>query len=777
MAGKIRRDLLLEGLECTYCAARIGEEVGRIKGVKDARMDFKNSTLAIEADDVEDIDEVIDRINEIIQKHQHQVAIKEKILDRNLRKVFLIAGLSCVDCAGSMERAIGGIEGVNYARIDFNTGKLVLEVDDDKKLQRILKEAGKKAARIETGVRIVDEISKEERTGSLKKLRMAVAAVFFLVLFFIPIDTGFRFYAYLLCYLIAGYDILWSALNNIIKGKMFNENLLMGIATAGAIAIGEYPEAVAVMLFYQIGSYLQDMAVNRSRRSIGELIRIRPEYANLVSGEKLERVDPNAVKIGDVIVVKPGERIPLDGEVIEGTSNLDTSVLTGESLPREAGPGSDVLAGSINLNGVLKIKVKNEFSVSAVSRILELVENASARKAPTENFITRFASVYTPIVVAAAVLLAFVPPLFIYGGSFEVWINRALVFLVVSCPCALVISIPLGFFSGIGSSSKNGILIKGSNYLEALNSVGTVIFDKTGTLTEGVFRVKQLNAVSVDEQKLLEYAAYAEAYSNHPIALSILKAYNKKVDKSVISKYDEVYGLGIKANINDEEVVAGNLKMMQKEGIITGGEEGTDTVVYIAVNKEYAGSIFIGDEIRDDSIDAVNRLKKAGIKNIIMLTGDNKRAGEQTAARIGIDEVYTGLLPHQKVEMLEEIEKKRQKQKKLLFVGDGINDAPIIARADIGVAMGGDAVGSDAALEAADIVILNAMPSKLADALDIAGRTRNIVWQNIGLALLIKAVVLILGAAGIASMWEAVFADVGVTLIAVMNSLRLLKQR
>jgi Cd2+/Zn2+-exporting ATPase len=559
-----------------------------------------------------------------------------------------------------------------------------------------------------------------------------------------------------------------------VRGQVFDENFLMALASIGAFTIKQFPEGVAVMLFYQIGELFQDIAVNRSRESISALMDIRPDFANVITQNGEKRVDPDDVRVGDRIIVRPGERIPLDGKILEGKSMVNTSALTGESVPREVEAGSEVLAGFINTNGVLTIEVTKEFGETTVAKILDLVQNATSRKAPTENFITKFARYYTPFVVITALALAVLPPLIIPGAAFSNWIYRALVFLVVSCPCALVVSIPLGFFGGIGGASGNGILVKGSNYLEALNNVETIVFDKTGTLTKGVFKVTKLspeNGVAKDE--LLEYAAFAESYSNHPIATSILNEYNKEVNKDNITDYEEISGRGIRVKVDGKEILAGNVKLIARENIEYDKVDEAGTVVHVALDKKYAGYILISDEIKEDSKDAISELKRMGIKKTVMLTGDSRQVGEKVAKELGLDEFHAELLPDQKVEKVELLDKQKSPKGKLAFVGDGINDAPVLARADIGIAMGG--LGSDAAIEAADVVIMTDEPSKIASAIRIAKRTRRIVWQNIAFAFGIKAIVLIMGAGGLATMWEAVFADVGVALIAVLNAMRVMR--
>ncbi|HZK38284.1 MAG TPA: heavy metal translocating P-type ATPase, partial [Clostridia bacterium] len=569
-------------------------------------------------------------------------------------------------------------------------------------------------------------------------------------------------------------EVLQRAGRDILKGQIFDENFLMSIATIGAFIIGEFPEGVTVMLFYQIGEFFQNLAVNRSRKSIAELMDIRPDYANLKIGENEKKVSPVDVSVGDHIIVKPGERVPLDGTVIEGSSMIDASALTGESVPKEVEIGSTVLSGFININGLLLIEVTKEFEESTVSKILKLVENAGSKKAPTENFITKFARYYTPAVVLVASVLAIIPPLIIEGATFSNWVYRALIFLVVSCPCALVISIPLGFFGGIGGASKHGILVKGGNYLEALNNINTVVFDKTGTLTKGVFKVTEIDTyMNISKDELLKYAAYAESYSNHPIAVSIMTAYGKEIDKRDIGGYEEILGHGIKAKVKDKEVLIGNRKLMDIEGIAYKPAETVGTIVYVAVDGIFIGSITISDELKEDSKDTISMLRAIGVNKIVMLTGDNENIGMKVAKDLGIDEVYSELLPDEKVKKIELIDKQKLTRGRLVFVGDGINDAPVLARADIGIAMG--ALGSDAAIEAADIVLMTDEPMKLISAIKIAERTNHIVWQNILFALGVKAVVLVLGVVGIATMWEAVFADVGVALIAVFNAMRIMK--
>ncbi len=577
---------------------------------------------------------------------------------------------------------------------------------------------------------------------------------------------------FIISYIIVGGDVVKRAVKNIFKGQVFDENFLMSIATIGAFFIGEYPEGVAVMLFYQVGELFQSYAVGKSRKSIASLMDIRPDYANVKKGDELVKVDPDEVQIGDIILIKAGEKIPLDGKVIEGSLMIDTSALTGESVPREVEVGSDILSGCININGVITAEVTKEFRESTVSKILDLVENASSKKSNSEQFITKFARYYTPVVVIIAVFLAIIPPLVIDGATFSDWIYRALAFLVVSCPCALVISIPLSFFGGIGGASKKGVLVKGSNYLEALAETEIVVFDKTGTLTKGVFNVQEIHPEGVSKEEVLELTAHAESYSNHPISLSLKRAYSKEIDNGRISDVEEISGHGVIATVDGKKVMVGNIKLMKMMDIPYFKGELIGTIVHVAVNNKYIGYIVIADEVKEDSAQAIKELKAANIKQTVMLTGDNKSIGSKVAKELGLDKVYAELLPADKVEKLEELFSQKSKKGKLAFVGDGINDAPVLARADIGIAMGG--LGSDAAIEAADVVIMTDEPSKIATTMKISKKTLKIAHQNIVFAIGIKIIVLILSAFGITTMWAAIFADVGVTIIAVLNAFRAL---
>ena len=706
-----------------------------------------------------------------------------------------IEGLDCPNCAAKVERKINTLEGIKEATVDFLGKKIVVladEISENELVELIQTEVDK----IEDGVKVFvpkvqagESSSEEEDTGKIKK-KLLIGGILFVLGIFVP-KTLFipKLAVFLVSYLVIGGDVLLSAFKNILNGQVFDENFLMAIATIGAFAIGEYPEGVAVMLFYQLGELLQGIAVNNSRKSIVSLMDIRPDYANIKVGEGIKKVSPEEIKVGEIIVVKPGEKVPLDGKIVKGVSTFDTSALTGESLPREAKAGDDVLSGFINKNGLIEIQVAKVFSESTVSKILYLMENAGSKKSKTENFITKFAKYYTPAVVITALIVAIIPPLLIQGATFSDWIYRALIFLVVSCPCALVISIPLGFFGGIGGASRHGILIKGTNYLEVLNNLESVVMDKTGTLTKGIFKVTEVNAennikindfqnnkTELTKPLLLKYAAHIEKFSNHPIAQSIVAEYENsvsKVDENVVKDFEEISGFGIKVNINNHQFLAGNSKLMNLENITFDKKENLGTAIYLAADGKYIGNILISDEVKEDSARAIKGMKENGVKEIVMLTGDNEAIGKNIAEKLGIDKVFTELLPNEKVEKLEEIYKTKSEKGKVAFVGDGINDAPVLARADLGIAMGG--AGSDAAIEAADVVIMNDEPSKIVTAIKIAKKTKEIVWQNITIAFAVKIVVMALGLFGDATMWEAVFADVGVALLAVLNATRVLR--
>ena len=709
--------------------------------------------------------------------------------------ILSIEGLDCPNCAAKVERKINTLEGIKEATVDFLGKKIVVladEISENELVELIQTEVDK----IEDGVKVFvpkvqagESSSEEEDTGKIKK-KLLIGGILFVLGIFVP-KTLFipKLAVFLVSYLVIGGNVLLSAFKNILNGQVFDENFLMAIATIGAFAIGEYPEGVAVMLFYQLGELLQGIAVNNSRKSIVSLMDIRPDYANIKVGEGIKKVSPEEIKVGEIIVVKPGEKVPLDGKIVKGASTFDTSALTGESLPREAKAGDDVLSGFINKNGLIEIQVAKVFSESTVSKILYLMENAGSKKSKTENFITKFARYYTPAVVITALIVAIFPPLLIQGATFSDWIYRALIFLVVSCPCALVISIPLGFFGGIGGASRHGILIKGTNYLEVLNDLESVVMDKTGTLTKGIFKVTEVNAennikindfennkTELTKPLLLKYAAHIEKFSNHPIAQSIVAEYENsvsKVDENVVKDFEEISGFGIKVNINNHQFLAGNSKLMNLENITFDKKENLGTAIYLAADGKYIGNILISDEVKEDSARAIKGMKENGVKEIVMLTGDNEAIGKNIAEKLGIDKVFTELLPNEKVEKLEEIYKTKSEKGKVAFVGDGINDAPVLARADLGIAMGG--AGSDAAIEAADVVIMNDEPSKIVTAIKIAKKTKEIVWQNITIAFAIKIVVMALGLFGDATMWEAVFADVGVALLAVLNATRVLR--
>lgn len=671
------------------------------------------------------------------------------------------------------------MDNIKDASMNFSQGVLFVELQDASRSEDTIKAIMAVIPTLEDGVTVEREKSTEEEKPSRMFSFQENARLYLGILLFaaaVVLEAqSWSVWLFLAAYVMAGGKVVYIALRNILKGEVFDENFLMSVATIGALAIGSYEEAVAVMIFYEIGEMFQSYAVNRSRKSISSLMNIRADYANLWKDGKEVRVSPEAVGLHDLIVIKPGERVPLDGVIVEGTSSLDTSALTGESLPRDVGVQDEVLAGVVNLSGVLKVEVSKAYGESTVSRILELVENASSKKAPMEKFITRFAKVYTPTVVFLAIALVVLPMLFIPDAVFTDWLYRALTFLVVSCPCALVISVPLGMFAGIGAASKSGILIKGGNYLEALKDIDTVVFDKTGTLTKGVFTVTQIHAIQRSEDELLEMAAYAENYSTHPIALSIRKAYAKTIDAERLSRYEEVAGNGIHVLLDQHELLVGNYKLMQANGITYEEHDALGTIVHIAVDGTYEGYIVIDDEIKETSKEAIASLKSSGVKKCVMLSGDRYKVGEHVASVLGLDEVHMQLLPADKVEKVEELLQQESEHGKLAFVGDGINDAPVLARADIGVAMGG--IGSDAAIEAADVVLMKDDPSALSTAIRIAGKTMQILWQNIVFSLGIKVVILILTAFGMANMWMGVFADVGVTLIAILNSMRALKIR
>lgn len=684
-----------------------------------------------------------------------------------------LEGLNCANCARKIEEKVSKMEGVKESNLNFTTTTLNVKLERKVKEEHAINEIKKIVEALEPHVKVEKKVSGKTNVQRAKfevKPTLIIGAILYLIAVIGNFKGALAVILFVASYLLIGGKVVLTAIKNIARGQLFDENFLMTVATIGAFSIKEYPEAVAVMLFYEIGETIQGYAVNRSRSSISSLMDIRADYANIIIDGKEKRVSPETVQVEDIILVKPGEKIPLDGIVVEGESFVDTSALTGESVPRKVVVNDEILSGGINTNGVLKVKVTKKFGESTVSRILEMVENAASKKANTEKFITKFAKVYTPIVVGLAILIAIVPSIFIKDALFSTWLSRALVFLVVSCPCALVVSVPLGFFAGIGGASKKGVLVKGSNYLELLKDLETVVFDKTGTLTEGVFTVTEINTNNIQKEKLIEVAAMAESFSNHPIAISIIKEYGKEIDKEVIEEYEEIAGHGIKAVINNEEVLIGNAKLMNQFNISYNEVDSIGTVVYCAINGEFKGSIVISDKIKENADEALINLKEAGVKKTVMLTGDNKKTAEKVGEKVNIDEVHSELLPLGKVKEVEKLLKASNKNGRLAFVGDGVNDAPVLARADIGIAMGG--IGSDAAIEAADVVLMKDDINALVDAINVSKKTNKILWQNIIFALGVKVIVMVLGTFGIANMWTAVFADVGVTIIAIINSTR-----
>lgn len=685
-------------------------------------------------------------------------------------KSYRLEGLDCANCAMKIEKGVQKINGVKEATVNFTSGKLTIDAEEDH-LATIEQETKKVVKELEPDVKVteidkekVSEHGNEKERNTLFRILFSLAGIALLLLF--DFNEPIRLIGYLLIYLLIGYDVVKKAVMNIVKGKIFDENFLMSVATIGAMLIGEYPEAVAVMLFYQIGEYFQGLAVSHSRKSIRELMAIRPETAHVQTAEGLMTVNPEDVLIGQFVLVKPGERVPLDGTIIEGESLVDTSALTGESVPKSVYVGETVLSGFINKNKPFLVQVEKSYENSTISKLLELVENASSKKAPAENFITKFARYYTPVVVGLAVLLAVLPPLVVSRAAFSEWIYRALTFLVISCPCALVISVPLSFFGGIGGASKIGVLVKGSNYLELLAQTETVVFDKTGTLTKGDFSIQTIDPTGIDPKKFMQYVASAEQFSTHPIAQSVLEGYAGPLLPT--ANIQEFAGEGILAEVDGKQVLVGNHKLMERFEISFPSSQEIGTLLYLAIDQSYSGYLVIADTLKEDAVDALVQLKQAGVKNTVMLTGDSKKIADHIGKQVGVDKIYSELLPEDKVQRLEEI--LQSNNKKTAFVGDGINDAPVLARADVGIAMGG--LGSDAAIEAADVVIMNDQPSKIAEAIHLAKKTLKIVKQNIVFAIGIKILVLSLGAFGFASMGDAVFADVGVTVLAVLNAMR-----
>ena len=727
--------LVLNGLDCANCANKIEDKVNKINGVKEATVNFSTTVLTAEIKEENLKGEIINEIKSIVKKLEPHVKVEEKIDNKEIKNKTKACTSSC--CSKDNDHHEGSKDKIHeqsHEKEESSNGKI--------------------------------EILKDNWL-------LIVGAIIYAIALLYNGNNKISIILFVASYLAIGGEVILTAIKNILRGEVFDENFLMSIATIGAFFIGEYPEAVAVMLFYQIGEVFQGYAVNKSRKSISSLMNIRADYANVLRNGIEFKVSPEEVNLEEIIIIKPGERVPLDGTVIEGTSFLDTSALTGESVPREVKTSDEILSGAINDNGVLKVKVNKEYGESTVARILELVENASNKKAPTEKFITKFSKVYTPIVVFIAIIVAIVPPLLIKDATFLEWLYKALSLLVVSCPCALVVSIPLGFFSGIGAASKKGILVKGGNYLEALKESEIVVFDKTGTLTKGVFKVTNINAKNISEDELLEITAIGESNSNHPIALSIANAYGKEINKNEIESYKEVAGHGVEAIIKGKKVLLGNSKLMKSNNISYDEVDTIGTIVHIAIDGEYKGNIVISDEVKENVKEALTELKSVGIKKTIMLTGDSKVVADKVAKAIGIDEVHADLLPSDKVNKVEEILNKKSANGKVLFVGDGINDAPVLARADIGIAMGG--VGSDAAIEAADVVLMKDKVEAISEAIRVSRKTSKILWQNIIFSLAIKVAVMILVIFGLTNMWAAVFADVGVTLLAVLNSMRIIR--
>jgi len=769
----------VKNLHCGGCAAKIENAVNSLSYVENANLNFMKKTLLIELKEIEE--NLLEELNKLADNLEPGTIIEE-ILDKKTTKItYNIENLHCGGCASKVENAINELPNVLEATLNFMKKTLVVEFSGERDL--FFKEIRTLADKIEPGTVIfeIEEDMSEEyieaeknitssKSRSYKEeIKVAIALfLFFLGTFGIE-NNSLKISILVLVYIVSGGNVVLKSFKNIARGNIFDENFLMTIATFGAFFIGEHSEAVGVMLFYQIGEYFQGRAVNNSRKSIESLMDIRPDFANIKVGNELKKVKPESVKVGAVIVVKPGEKIPLDGIIISGNAALDTSALTGEALPVDVKSGDNVLSGSINKNGVIEVKVEKDFYHSTVNKILELVENASNKKAETEKFITKFAKYYTPAVVVVATMTAVIPPLL--GGDFNTWLYRALIFLVISCPCALVISIPLGFFSGIGAASKKGILIKGGNHLEALNKVSAVVLDKTGTITKGNFKVTEIVANGASKEELLYMSAHGEAYSNHPIAKSIVKSYGKEIQIEKVKDYKEIEGYGVSLTLEDKKILLGNHRLMEENNIECPRGKQIGTLVYLAVENEFKGYLVISDELKEDSKKAISSIRDLGIKTY-MLTGDNETVAADIADKVGIDKIYAGLLPYQKVEIFEKIQSEIVEN--VIFVGDGINDAPVLARADVGVAMGG--VGSDAAIEAADVVIMTDELTKIVDGIVIAKVTRKIVSQNIALVLVIKLVVMGLGLMGEATMWEAIFADVGVAILTIFNSIRILKK-
>ena len=800
----------LKNLDCASCAHKIENMINQREDINEATLSFANGLLIIDSNQAIDIHE----LEKLIQALEPEVTIEEKdahhhhhheehthhhdecscghehhehhhehcecghdheedhrILNEKGTISYHIAGLDCASCAMKVEDAIQKLSTVEEAVLNFSTETLQVKPQGHVEKDVLLKELQKTIDQVEDGVVLSyknqSRVIEKPQLFVVKDHLSLIVGILIYIVSLIFEAQAFSFVGFLIAYILIGYDVILKAAKNILRGEIFDENFLMGIATIGAFAIGDYPEAVAVLLFYSIGEIFQSYAVNKTRNSISALMDIKSEYANLKTSNGVQQVAPEEVKVGDILVVKVGEKIPLDGVVVQGHSLLDTSSLTGESVPREVLENQEVLAGVVNLTEILEIKVTKPYVDSTVSKILELMENAASKKAPIEKFITRFARIYTPTVVGLAVLLAIVPMFIFEDAQFTDWLYRALTFLVVSCPCALVISIPLGLYAGLGKASKVWALIKGGNYLELLKDVDTVVFDKTGTLTKGSFDVVEING----QDDLLMYGAYGEYYSNHPLAKSIVKKYGKAIDESLISDFKEIAGKGIDVYIKQHHVILGNATFFEEKNIVVKEPSRVGTIVYIAIDEKFAGSIVVADQIKETTKQGIQSLKKVGVKNTVMLTGDHHKVAQDVASQLGIDSVYSELLPSDKVTQVEQL--LSQKQGYVAFVGDGINDAPVLARADVGIAMGG--VGSDAAIEAADVVLMQDNIETISDAISISYKTNRILKENVAFTLIIKIGVLILTMFGMSNMWMGVFADVGVTLIAILNSMRILR--
>ncbi|HHW99951.1 MAG TPA: cadmium-translocating P-type ATPase [Acholeplasmataceae bacterium] len=767
----MKKEFTLEGLNCKSCLENIVNEIN----LDNIEVKYSDLSISFVVDEGKDSNKLFQTINKIINSHNHQITINEKRIENLEDKTLFIGNLTCTNCARKIESKVRNIAGVKRVELDFVNSKLNLEIDSKHNLPRIIKETKDIVKLVEPSAFVEEEKVAHEGGSKIVKatlIRLGIALIPFLFGMFLNIAPLYKTILFLTSYLVVGKSVIIKAVRNIFSGNVFDENTLMMVATIGAFIIGEYHEAVAVMAFYLVGEMFQDLAVDRSRKSIANLMDIKSDYANLEVEGDYKKVNPAEVKVGSNILVRPGEKVPIDGVVVKGETALNTANITGEAIPKYATVGSQVLSGFINQDKPIVVETTKEYNDSTVNKILEMVEQASTKKAKTENFITKFSRIYTPIVVLIATLLAVIPPL-VFQADFNVWLYRALSFLVVSCPCALVISVPLGFYAGIGFASRNGIMVKGGNYLEALKNSEEIVFDKTGTLTTGRFEISEINAEKLDSDKLLELAALAEYYSIHPIATTIKEAYGKELDQSRIKYYEETNGLGINAKIDGLDVLIGNKRLLEKHNIELAESSKHGTVLYIAINGEYVGNIVIIDSIKVEALETITSLKNQGVKKITMVTGDKKEVALSVANKLGIDEVYAEVLPHEKVEIIES--KVKENNKKVIFVGDGVNDAPVIAISDIGIAMG--SMGSDAAIEASDIVIMNDDLSKISKARGIAKRTSKIVWENIIFALLVKVLVLVLAGFGFVNMWVAVFADVGVSLIAILNAMRLMQEK